>query len=73
MARWAIELSKFGIQYKPRLALKGQILVDFLAKIRQQDADLSNTNWWILNVDGASRQIGVGVDLTLKALNVKRI
>ena len=23
MARWAIELSEFGIQYKPRLALKG--------------------------------------------------
>ena len=29
MARWAIELSEFGIQYKPRLALKGQVLTDF--------------------------------------------
>ena len=35
MARWAIELSKFGIQYKPCLAIKGQILVDFLAEIPQ--------------------------------------
>ena len=33
MAQWAIELSAFDIQYKPRLALKGQILADFLAKI----------------------------------------
>ena len=30
MARWAIELSEFSIQYKPRLALKGQVLVNFL-------------------------------------------
>ena len=31
MAQWAIELSEFGIQYKPRLALKRQVLVEFLA------------------------------------------
>ena len=31
MARWAIELSQLGIQYKPRLALKGKILADLLA------------------------------------------
>ena len=33
MARWVIELSEFGIQYKLRLAKKGQVMVDFLAKI----------------------------------------
>ena len=31
MARWAMELSEYGIQYKPRLAKKGQVLADFLA------------------------------------------
>ena len=31
MARWVIELSEYGIQYKPRLAKKGQVLADFLA------------------------------------------
>ena len=35
MARWAIELSKFGIQYKPRLSKKWQVLADFLAEIPQ--------------------------------------
>ena len=35
MARWAIELSEFGIQYKPRLVVKGQVLVDFLAEVPQ--------------------------------------
>ena len=33
MARWAIKLRKFGIQYKPRLAKKGQVLAYFLAEI----------------------------------------
>ena len=31
MARWAIELSEYGIQYKLRLAKKGQVIADFLA------------------------------------------
>ena len=35
MARWAIELSEFGIQYKLRLTLKGQILANFLVEIPQ--------------------------------------
>ena len=39
MARWAIELSEFGIQYKPRLALKGQILENFLAELPQPDVE----------------------------------
>ena len=33
MARWAIELSEFGIQYKSRLALKGKVLADILAEL----------------------------------------
>ena len=67
MAQWAIELSKFGIQYKPRLAKKGQIMVDFLAEIPQFGMSLNNLNWWTLNVDGASRQTGAGIGLQLKS------
>ena len=55
MARWAIELSEFGIQYKPRLAKKGQVLADILAEIPQSKASQGSLNWWILNVDGSSR------------------
>ena len=32
MALWAIELSKFDIQYCPRTAIKGQIVVDFITE-----------------------------------------
>ena len=67
MARWAIELSEFGIQYKPRLALKGQVLANFLAEIPQQEMEPNSSNWWTLNVDGASRQTGAGLGLQLKA------
>ena len=66
MARWVIELGEFGIQLKPRLALKGQVLADFLAKIPQHQMELDVSDWWTLNVDGASRQTGAGLGLQLK-------
>ena len=64
-----VELSEFGIQYKPRLALKGQVLVYFLVELPQPDVVQDNNGWWILNVDGASRQSGARVGLQLKAQN----
>ena len=35
MALWAIELSKFDMHYRPRIAIKGQIVADFIAKYTQ--------------------------------------
>ena len=32
MALWAIELSEFDVQYRPRIAVKGQIVADFIAE-----------------------------------------
>ena len=32
LIKWAIELSEFDIRYKPRIAVKGQILVDFITE-----------------------------------------
>ena len=58
MTQWAIELSEYGISYKPRLAKKGQVLVDFLAEIPQPETCSASSNWWILSVDGASWQLG---------------
>ena len=63
-----IEIGEFGIQYKPRLALKGQILVDFLVEIPQHETKSDSSNWWALNVDGASLQTGARLGLQLKAL-----
>ena len=30
LLKWAIELSEFDIRYKPRIAVKGQVLTDFI-------------------------------------------
>ena len=67
MAWWAIELSEFSIQYTPHLAMKGQVLVDNLGKVPQQEMKPDNFDWWIQNVDGASRQMGAGLGLQLRA------
>ena len=73
MAWWANELSEFGIQYKPLLALKGQLLKEFLAKIPQWDVETNNTGWWILNVDSASQQTRARVALKIKAPTGERV
>ena len=73
MARWAIELSEYGIQYKLRLSKKGQVLDDFIAEIPQSKAHPKNSYWWTLNVDGASRQTGAGISLQLKSPTGERI
>ena len=73
MAWWVIKLSEFGIQYKPRLAKKRHVQADFLVAIPQFGASQDSLNWWILNVDGASRQTGAGIDLKLKSPVRERI
>ena len=67
MARWAVELREYDIQYKPRLAKKGQVLADFLAEIPQLETCPDSLNWWTLSVDGASRKTEVGIGLQLKS------
>ena len=67
MAYWAVELSEYSIQYKLRLAKKGQVLADFLVEIPQPETCPDSLNWWILSVDGASRKTGAGIGLKLKS------
>ena len=38
MALWAIELSEFDIWYRPRTAIKGQVVADFIAKFTLEDS-----------------------------------
>ena len=37
MALWAIELSEFDIWYRPRTAIKGQVVADFIAEFTLRD------------------------------------
>ena len=68
--KWAIELSEFDIRYRPKTAIKEQVLVDFVmeftlaepAKDAQTTTDLST---WKLSIDGASNAQGSGASLIL--------
>ena len=72
-AHWAMELSEYGIQYKPRLSKKGQVLAEFIAEIPQPDTCPDETGWWTLSVDVASKQTRVGICLQLTSPTGERI
>ena len=68
--KWVIELSEFDIRYKPKTAIKGQVLADFVmeftsaepAKDAQTTTDLSI---WKLSIDGTSKAQCSGAGLIL--------
>nr|CAN83045.1 hypothetical protein VITISV_015525 [Vitis vinifera] len=70
MLQWAIELSEFGIEFQPRLSMKGQVMADFMLEYSRkpgQHEESSKKEWWTLRVDGASRSSGSGVGLLLQS------
>ena len=73
IARWAMELSEYGIQYKSTLSKKGQVLADFIAEIPQPDTCPDKMGWWTLCVDGASRKTGASIGLQLTSLTGEKI
>nr|CAN82630.1 hypothetical protein VITISV_028132 [Vitis vinifera] len=70
MLQWAIELSEFGIEFQPRLSMKGQVMADFVLEYSRrpnQHHESSKQEWWTLRVDGASRSSGSEVGLLLQS------
>ncbi|RVX06608.1 Gag-Pol polyprotein [Vitis vinifera] len=70
MLQWAIELSEFGIEFQPRLSMKGQVMADFVLEYARRPNQYQESNekeWWTLRVDGASRSSGSGVGLLLQS------
>ena len=70
MLQWAIELSEYGIEYRPRLSMKRQVMADFVAEFSQQparDREPDKAEWWTLQVDGAPRSSGSRVELLLQS------
>ncbi|RVX18157.1 Transposon Ty3-I Gag-Pol polyprotein [Vitis vinifera] len=70
MLQWAIELSEFGIEFQPRLSMKGQVMADFMLEYSRrpsQHHESRKQEWWTLRVDGASRSSGSGIGLLLQS------
>ncbi|KAI3682300.1 hypothetical protein L1987_82190 [Smallanthus sonchifolius] len=75
LAKWAIELGAFELRYKPRSAIKGQVVADFLVEIppegnvhkeiAQSNQESKVNGTWSLHTDGASNDEGSGAGLIL--------
>ena len=68
MAKWAIELSEYDIDYRTRPAMKSQVLADFLIELPLADQVPSNdvkNEFWTLYADGSSSSHGSGIGIRL--------
>ena len=74
LIKWAIKLSKFDISYKPRTAVKGKVLEDFIMEFSLSNTSTKPTETtqlapdlpiWRLSVDGAANSQGSGAGLIL--------
>ena len=86
LAKWAIELGEHDIKYKPRTAIKGQIIADFIAESSKNSNSETlggtttlkpktqeETPFWTLYIDGASSEEGSGAGLILADLDGKEV
>ena len=70
LMKWAIELSEFDIRYKPKTAIKGQVLADFVVEFTSaepaENAQIpTDLPIWKLFVDAATNAQGSGAGLIL--------
>ncbi|GJX81821.1 reverse transcriptase domain-containing protein [Tanacetum coccineum] len=72
LQKWSIKLGEYAIHYRPKVSVKGQILVDFIVKIPEDDSldtpveekeELPEP--WILFTDGSSCTDDSGARLLL--------
>ena len=72
--KWAIKLSEFDIRYKPRTAVKGQILADFIIEFTPAQSTEAtqlapDLPVWKLSVDGDANTQGSDAGLILTSLD----
>ena len=70
LEKWVIEHSEFDIRYKPRTAIKGQVLEDFIMEFTSMEPTkttklASDLPIWRLSIDGVANAQGSGAGLIL--------
>ncbi|VFQ99526.1 unnamed protein product [Cuscuta campestris] len=64
MIKWAMMLTQFNIEYRPRTVIKGQDVADFLVEMtghqEEEPARTITEPWWSMSVDGAAGPKGYG-------------
>ena len=67
MTLWAIELSEFDVQYRPRTAVKGQIVANFIAEYTQSECKgAEGLGLWSIYTDGLSNQHAGGAGVVIQ-------
>ena len=67
MALWVIELSEFDIQYRPRTAIKGQAVSDFIAEYTQLEGKgAEGLGQWNIHTDGSSNRHAGGAGVVIQ-------
>ncbi|KAG7542873.1 Retrotransposon gag domain [Arabidopsis thaliana x Arabidopsis arenosa] len=68
LAKWAVELSEYDIEFKSRVSMKAQVLADFLTELPMPGTiEKSENQTWKLHVDGSSTKQGSGVGIKLES------
>ena len=67
IAKWAIELLPFDITYKPRRAIKSQVLADFVAEWTEAELPKEHDTYsnWVMYFDGSKMLAGLGAGVVL--------
>ncbi|GJV38124.1 reverse transcriptase domain-containing protein [Tanacetum coccineum] len=72
MQKWSIQLGEFGIQYRPRVSVKGQVLADFIIERPEEEGQDDSAKeeeplpaQWTLFTDGSSCVDGCGAGVIL--------
>ena len=67
IAKWAIDLLPFDITYKPRRAIKSQVLADFVAEWTEAELpkEYGAYSNWVMYFDGSKMLAGLGAGVVL--------
>ena len=70
----AIELSEFDIQYRPRTAIKGQVVADFITEFTNgEDKGAEECLQWSIHTNGSSNRQADEVGVVLLSLEGDKI
>ena len=69
VAKWGIELAAFEIQYKPRTAIKSQVLAEFVADWTEamESTPLPDSQYWIMHFNASKMKEGSGAGVVLRS------
>ena len=65
MVQWAIELSQFDVEDRPRTVIKAQALANFIAEFTTPEDANCQEELWTINTDGSSTQQGGGAGIVI--------